>query len=252
MTPALAVLVLVAAPPAPAPVPVAGAKHTLTITDSRELSGTVEGRKAAMDTLPQVGKATIAFTIGSVDGARPSQLELSVTSGNEGLKGRAFTAEVLSGDLLLRDTRGAPKGAQLEATKTFKPFVGALLREDPIVAAARSGADGCSSEVREKVLDATAHEVHALIGGTIAFELAPGGEASCGKKKTPEKYDVKFGLTLRSGEYTVVFPFKGTVEIGAKAWHANLDLSASTKFDMPGYGVKGKMSASITLKTTVK
>lgn len=247
MTPALVVLVLTAAPP----VPVAGAKHTLTITDLRELSGTVEGRKAAMDALPHVGKATVAFTIGTVDGARPSQLELSVSSGSDGLKGRAFTAEVLSGDLLLRDTKGAPKGAQIEATKTFKPFVGALLREDPIAAAARSG-DACSAEVREKVLDATAREVHRLLGSTLEFELAPGGEATCGKKKTPGTYDVKFGLTLRAGEYTVVFPFKGSVELGPKAWHTNLDLSANTKFDMPGYGVKGKMSASITLKTTVK
>lgn len=248
MTPVL--LAVLAAGPAPAS-PAAGEKHTLSIVDSRSLAGTVEGRKAEMDALPQLGKATVAFTVVAVDGARPSQLELSVTSGGEGLKGRAFTAELMSGELVLRDTKGVPSRAQLEATKQFKPFIAALLREDPIVAAARSGG-ACDADVRERVLDATAREVHRLLGAGVSFELAPGGEATCGKKKTPGKYDVKFSLTLRAGEYTVAFPFKGTVEVGPKAWHANLDLSASTKFDMPGYGVKGKMTAALTLKATVK
>jgi hypothetical protein len=247
MTPVL--LAVLAAGPAPA-APTAGAKHTLTISDVRSLAGTVEGRKADMDSLPQVGKATVAFTIGAVDGLHPTSLQLTVGSASSGLKGREFSAEVMSGELVLRDTKGVPTKAQLEATRSFKPYIAGLLRDDPIVTAARSG-EACSDDVRARVLDASAREVHRLIGGDVPFELMSGGEATCPKKK-PGPYQLKFTLTLKAGEYTVAFPFKGTVEVGPKAWHSNLDVSAATKFDMPGYGVKGKMSASVALKTSVK
>jgi hypothetical protein len=205
-----------------------------------------------MDELPQLGKATVAVKVAAVDGAHPTQLELSVKSAGNGLKGRVFTAEVMSGELVLRDTKSvARERPQQEAARLFRPFVAGLLRDDPIVTAMRAGGDPCSADVRARVLEASAREVHRLVGSELPFELGPGGEASCGKKKG-SGYGLKFNLTLRAGEYTVVFPFKGTVEVPPKGWHADLDVSATTKFDMPGYGVKGKMTASCALKTALR
>ncbi|MFT3712153.1 MAG: hypothetical protein QM817_31300 [Archangium sp.] len=248
MTPVL--LAVLAAGPAPTG-PVAGAKHTLSISEARSISGTIGGRKAETEPLPQLGKVTVACSIVAADGMHPTSLQLTVSSGSSGLKGREFTAEVMSGELVLRDSKGVPTREQLDATRSFKPWIAGLLRDDPIVTAARSGRDGCSEDARAKVLDATAHEVHRLVGGDGPFELAPGGEATCAKKQNGT-YQLKFTLTLKGAEYTAAYAFKGTVEIGPKAWHANLDLSGTAKFEMSGYGAKGKMTATWGVKSALK
>ncbi|MFO0595413.1 MAG: hypothetical protein U0228_08920 [Myxococcaceae bacterium] len=229
--------------------PEAGSKVTWSLTEQRSLAGTVEGRKAAMDALPQLGKLSASVKVVTADGGRPTSLELELISGPKLLKGRVFSVELMSGELVMRDTKVQPTQDQLKASRALTPWVRALLDADPIVAAAESGAR-CDAAVRAKVLDALAHEVHRAVGADTPFELAPGGEATCPKKGTG--WQVTFSLTLKAGEYTAVFPFKGTVDVGPKAWRASWNVAATSKFDMPGYGVKGKMTGQVTAASTFK
>ncbi len=238
----LAVLLALSAAPA------ADSQWSWSFDDSRSIK--VKGAPAGVSVTvsPHLERSQFEIKVLEAGEEAPKKLKVTVKAGPAPIRAHTYEVESNYGEAVLKDI--TPKGTRTtwklnevmassladpegpnREVGVFRSAIGTLLRPDPVVLAAKSGAP-CTDATAEAVVKAVARYTSRLLLERDGEESVKDASATClGADGT--KYAVRFTLRYPFRDDALDFPFTGTVTIAPGAWRAAFDLKGHMEAEVP-------------------
>lgn len=204
--------------------PGVGSHWTWTYEETLAIKKISGPRGVQLSAPSQLGKAVMALTVDEVGPDGPRRMTLSMSKGPKSLRGRTWDVETNYGEVVLTDKLKSPGPS--EELAVLRKTAGLLVKSDPILGAAASGAP-CDEGTLKKVAEATALLVKNVGSADSQTTAVKDATAECQGKGG--RYAVRFTLEYFVSEQVITLPWKGTVEATPNLWRAHCDLRASTR-----------------------